>query len=363
MTHLIFKRALALAGAAILALPLAIGTFESNPVAADSPATPDTQNITLTKYAYTHGIGITSPDSADDMIKTPDPDQDRVAGVKFTVYNVTDQYWTGIENGTFDSSVQASEFTENKSDIVHEDTTDANGQISYPNAPTHVDFNGKQKAAVYLFVEDPSTAPDYNSASAKFILSLPVKTSDGNYPDTVYVYPKNFATDTYDLEFTKQDSETGATLANAEFQITNKAGLYAQVSNATDNKVTVFSADPVQVKWVQNTSDATTFISDNNGKFGFTSYAETVRDRATWGLKKSADYTYIETKAPNGYGKVNDGTINSQNGANDESLVVKDTPTGLLPHTGGIGIIAFITLGVALVVIGGIAYTKRRVRF
>lgn len=363
MTHSILKKALTLIGAAVLALPLTVGALGSHSVAA-AEETPDTQNVTLTKYAYTNGqIGNTSPNSADDLTKTPDEQQDRVAGVKFTAYNVTDQYWTGIENGDFTSSVQASQFTKNDDDIVKADVTDANGQINYKDLPTHYDFNGKNKAAVYLFVEDPTTAPDYDSEATEFILSLPVKTSDGQYPKDVYVYPKNLSTQTYDLEFTKEDAETGATLANAEFQIKNKAGQYAQVQDATDNKVTGFSADPAQVKWVQDASDATTFVSDNDGKFGFTSYAETVRDGATWGLKKSADYTYIETKAPNGYDKVDEATINTQNGDKDDSLVVKDTPQGLLPHTGGTGIIAFIVLGVALVAIGGVAYTKRRVRF
>ena len=361
MTHSVLKRALTLVGAAVLAVT--IGALGSHTVVA-AAETPDTQSVTLTKYAYTDGkIGNTSPTSADDLTKAPVEQQDRIAGVKFTVYNVTNQYWTGIEKGDFTSSVDASKFKQNDDDIIKTATTDANGQINYQDLPTHYAFNGKQKSAVYLFVEDATTAPDYDSATTEFILSLPVKTSDGQYPENIYVYPKNVSTQTYDLEFTKEDAETGATLANAEFQITNKDGLYAQVQGATDNKVTGFSADPVQVKWVQDASDATTFISDNNGKFGFTSYAETVRDGATWGLKKSADYQYIETKAPNGYDKVDEATINTQNGDKDDSLVVKDTPQGLLPHTGGAGIIAFVVLGVAIVAIGGIAYTKRRMRF
>ncbi|WP_390408116.1 pilin N-terminal domain-containing protein [Lacticaseibacillus jixiensis] len=360
MTHSMLKHALHTLATVGLALPLTIMALSSQQVAAQD--TPAVQNVILTKYAYTNGqIGNTTPSTADDLTNTPDAKQDRVAGVKFTAYNVTDQYWTGIESGEFTSSVSAAKFKKNQADVVKTALTDANGQINYQDLPTHYTFNGQAKPAVYLFVEDAATAPDYDAQTAEFILSLPVKLSDGSYPQTVYVYPKNLASQTYDLEFTKQDAQTGATLANAEFQITNAAGLYAQVQGAKDNTVTGFAAAPVQVKWVSAVKDATTFVSDSQGKFGFTSYAETVREGATWGLKKAGDYHYLEIKAPNGYDKAQDGDINSQNGAADASLIVKDNPQGLLPHTGGKGTTIFAIIGLALIASGSAVYFKRRV--
>lgn len=361
MTNSILKSALHAMAAAALALPLALVGLSTQTVAA--AAAPATQNVILTKYAYTNGqIGNTTPDTADDLINQPDAQQDRVAGVKFTAYNVTDQYWTGIESGKFTASVPASEFVKNQTDVVKTAVTDANGQIDYQGLPTQYSFNGQLKPAVYLFVEDAATAPDYDGKTAEFTLSLPVKLSDGSYPQTVYVYPKNLASQTYDLEFIKQDAQTGAALANAQFQITNAKGLYAQVPAAKANTVTGFSAEPVAVKWVSDAKAATTFVSDSQGKFGFTSYAETVREGATWGLKKAGAYHYLEIKAPNGYDKAPAGDINSQNGEADASLVVKDNPQGLLPHTGGAGTTIFAIVGLGLIALGTMVYVKRRAR-
>ena len=41
-------------------------------------------------------------------------------------------------------------------------------------------------------------------------------------------------------------------------------------------------------------------------------------------------------------------------------MKIEDKASGLLPHTGGKGIVAFVVAGVALIALGGLAYSKRR---
>lgn len=366
MTHSFLKKALTFIGVAALAVPLALG-LNGQKVSADTPATPvKTQNVILTKYAFTNNdkgdtsdkkFLTTAPDSDDNQYKN----QDRVAGVTFNVYNVTTQYWTG----NFDSQDPqlADKLTKNDTDKIATGTTDANGQFTFENLPIYQKVDNKNKPAIYLFAEDKATAPDYDNPAADFVLSLPVKDDKGGNATNVYVYPKNTSIVHFDLEFTKKDSETGETLKDAQFKIFKKQGdkdFYAQVVGAQDNKVTGFSDQPVQVKWVDGAADATTFISDGNGKFGFTSFAESVRDGATYGLTTKGNYTYTETQAPNGYDKAADGTIATQNGKGDASLDVNDAPKGVLPHTGGAGIVLYVVVGAALVVLGTVAYKKRR---
>ncbi|WP_162260706.1 LPXTG cell wall anchor domain-containing protein [Lacticaseibacillus sharpeae] len=49
-----------------------------------------------------------------------------------------------------------------------------------------------------------------------------------------------------------------------------------------------------------------------------------------------------------------------ENGNAGDGYTVTDTPEGILPHTGGAGIIAIVVAGLAIVTVGVIAYNRRR---
>lgn len=354
------KKALVMAGAALLALPLALNASVVN--AADE-APVDTQNVLLTKYAYTKDPGedATSPKTADGYNTQPDENQARAEGVKFSIYDATKAYWSNVRQKFEPDTVKGADLSDAKTTApIRTGLTDVNGQIHFNSLPTSSVVNGTRKPAVYLFVEDPQSAKDYETTQADFVLSLPVKV-DGKKLDTVNVYPKNTSTKTHNLQFVKKDSETKAPLAGAGFKITNAKGQYASIADT--KTVTGFSPNAVDVKWVATEGEATEFFSGDNGEFGFTSYAESTKGGDTYGLKGDAKYNYEETTVPDGYTGAAKGQINEKNGDEDEALPVLNTPKGLLPHTGGTGIILFVVLGAALVVLGGVAYNKRRTSF
>lgn len=355
------KKALVMAGAALLALPLALDASVVN--AADEAPT-ETQNILLTKYAYTTNPGddATSPADSTGYETLPKEDQPRAQGVKFSIYDATNAYWSNVGQKFEPDTVKGSDLSDAKTTApIRTGLTDVNGQIHFNALPTSSLVNGKSKPAVYLFAEDPQSAKDYGT-QADFVLSLPVKV-DGKKLDTVHVYPKNTATETHNLKFVKQDSETNEPLAGAGFKITNAKGQYASIADA--KTVTGFNPNAVDVKWVDADAEdeATEFFSDDKGEFGFTAYAESTKGGDTYGLKGNGEYNYEETTVPNGYTGAQNGQINEKNGVKDDALTVLNTPKGLLPHTGGAGIILFIVLGAALVVLGGVAYNKRRTSF
>lgn len=372
MKKSLFTKILTVVGAAVLTLPAVLGVGSSTAKAAD---TIPTQKVELTKFAYNKSINgdETTPGSDQEMLTPKDTDgQKTLDGVTFEVYDVTQQYWDNIKkytdkDGNVDQDAVNGNGKFTLSDAFKTGVTANGGKIDF-DLPVYstVTIGNKQykKQAIYVFHEVDGTANADYKTQPDFVLSLPKGSvdKDGNY-STVYVYPKNDSTTTHDLEFVKKDSETGANLAGAEFVIKNKDGKYAQVLDDKGNKVspvTGFSPDPVEVKWVSSKDDATRFASDADGKFGFTSYTESTLDGSTYGLKAKGDYTYEETKAPAGYDGDATGDINEQNGDNDAALVVNNKPQGLLPHTGGKGIVAFVVAGVALIALGGLAYSKRR---
>ena len=96
--------------------------------------------------------------------------------------------------------------------------------------------------------------------------------------------------------------------------------------------------------WVDK-SDATVFTSDNNGKFGLNGFDDNTKT-----------YTAVETKVLDGYHAADNTDFNADNSSSDILIA----PLGILPHTGGTGIVIFVILGVALIAFGAVAYRKRR---
>lgn len=315
---------------------LALGLGESQGVQAEAT----TQHVILTKYGFSdqqteadHETDQKPEDAAAGWAK----DATALAGVKFTVYDVTTQYWAAPDSFNPDAT---------KGTVVATMVTDDNGQAAFDLPQISNEHN-----AVYLFREvQPHTGYDANS-SADFWLSLPAKAAaDGN----VYVYPKNKKVTTHFHKFIKQDANTHHVLQGAEFKIQNTADKqYLVLVDSKDQPVAAVTGfvdnelHNYHLTWDTDATKATVFTSDDNGAFGLNGFAA-----------EGGAYEAIETKAPSGYERAE----NTGFAADGHETVIDDQPTGLLPHTGGAGIVGLLVAGLALIAltIVGIKHRQNR---
>lgn len=370
------KKALVMAGAALLALPLALG--HSNLVsAADGDTTPTDpvaqQSITLVKYAYTAGQTAPTDNTSRDIFTKLEDGTKRLNGVTFKVYNVSQQYWSdpkSYQNADGEPDVNGNnKFTLDGASV--DMTTKGNGEATASfNVFTTVSINGNdvQKPSVYVFHEDTATAPGYDTTQDDFALSLPQGglTDDGY--KALYVYPKNSSNAKLNLKFTKIDSVTKKALAGATFYI-KKGNLYAHIFDENGKAITnvnKYDGNPVEVAWTDvkyGEAGATVFTSDEHGFVGFAAVIENTQNGVLHGIAEKGNYTAEEKDAPAGYEAPTDAEKETAITEDNDSVEIPNTPKGLLPHTGGAGIILFVALGAALVVLGGVAYNKRRTSF
>lgn len=190
------------------------------------------------------------------------------------------------------------------------------------------------------------------------------------------MYPKEPITSHYELKFKKVDKDNpDTTLQGAVFEITN-GKKYAVITGFSEHKeYTGTRQTPVDVSWTDSEDQATYFKSGADGLFGFTAYPEIKSGDEITGIDPNGQYGFSEVTAPTGYNK--DATLKDNPTSNtvsptevkasdadaDSSAktnVITDTPEGILPHTGGAGIVLYVVLGAALVILGTIAYKKRR---
>ena len=208
------------------------------------------------------------------------------------------------------------------------------------------DGKGNQNAATVYF----SNNMNENSA-----------TSFGSITDTASVY-------TYQLEVTKQDSQTQAPLADAEFY------LYRKVTNADNSESTMYAvldANKVISNWTIVKGDATVLTSGADGKFvvkgldsliyhleektapeGYNKMEETVKVTIS-GTIDGDELTALTGSADSnvGTGTVNEGKL---------AVTVDNNPGTMLPTTGGIGTTIFYIVGGVLVLGAGAAFVMKR---
>ncbi|MFD1393953.1 pilin N-terminal domain-containing protein [Lacticaseibacillus jixianensis] len=409
MTTSFWKKALTLVGAITLAVPLALG-MNGQKVSAADPATPGTQNVTVNKYAFKDAALEPKGDAEWDNSKAPENGKP-LAGAKFTAYNITKQYWAYLKanpiardaddkddakykralseaiyqavNPTKDQSADKTINFKDGTPVVEEDgktplelTTNDSGAATFTDLPQYTEVvtdadkgTSVKMPSVFVFVE--SGTPEGYQTAANTVVALPY----GNGTEDVNIYPKNHfdTTKQYSLLFKKIDGNSKVALSGAKFKIkrtdTDGNVSFAHVDNP-DEMTT--SQDVTWVKEDDTTNEPSEFTSNGEGLFGFTSTAEAFFDGAYHGLKPGVNYSVVETVAPDGYKK--DPKLVDATGAEIESADasevvtgkdqnytrVADTPTSILPHTGGAGIVLYVVLGAALVILGTIAYKKRR---
>lgn len=130
----------------------------------------------------------------------------------------------------------------------------------------------------------------------------------------------------------KKDSQSGKTLAGAEFVVVNSEGKYGEFELNDKNQYAL-------IGWSEEQNNKTKVTSLSDGTLNVV------------GLKDGT-YTLNETKAPSDkYVKIPDGTVKFTVKAGTYDTVeikVENTAKGLLPSTGGNGIYAFLLVGAAL---------------
>ena len=146
--------------------------------------------------------------------------------------------------------------------------------------------------------------------------------------------------------FKHEDGETKG-LAGAEFIVIREVnGVEQYLTVGTDSKTWT----PVGPN--EDYANATKFISDADGRFEVTGLAY-------------GDYMLREIKAPNGFQKLTDDVdfeIDKDSYNNATALpIANSSKGGTLPSTGGMGIIAFIVIGLGLMAAAIVRY--RRVQF
>lgn len=158
--------------------------------------------------------------------------------------------------------------------------------------------------------------------------------------------------ETYAKRFVKVDSKTDKKMKGAEFVIKNNDNEFMKLTKENDGSfvesVTGYAKDYV-VSWSANEKDATKLVSDDEGKFGIYGL----------GVKDKDYYTLIENKAPDGYVKLKDLKFTADGAEDSQILKVENKAKGILPMTGGMGLVSLLFIGVVGLV-GGLAYFKKR---
>ncbi|MGX7204180.1 SpaH/EbpB family LPXTG-anchored major pilin [Enterococcus pingfangensis] len=144
-------------------------------------------------------------------------------------------------------------------------------------------------------------------------------------------------------KFTKVDSHTGEGLVGAEFVIKNAENKFAKFTELSDG---TYKFDG----WEDNQPQATTIKSKTGGALNVI------------GLSNGS-YSLIETKAPSDkYVQLTDAVAFTVTHGEYENTAlnteVSNTPKGLLPSTGGNGILLFLAIGLGLMAGAFIWYKK-----
>lgn len=249
---------------------------------------------------------------------------------RYTTFTLVDEYDARL------ALISSSEQIKESMKISDETITDVTAVVDTTGNPFTINLMPKQLA-------------NYKGKTISFTVEMKVKGSTNLTPLENKVTLEN---DFYDKEttetvttggyiFQKVDSVDKSALANAKFVITKKVDAtthYLVLNNEEGKEVSGNqAADDLNVSWTTTKDKATILVSDQNGAFG------------VYGLAKG-EYQLQEIVAPEGYVLLKDAlhfTVIS--GTNEfkelEAMEVTNKQRGVLPSTGGMGIVGFIAVG------------------
>lgn len=292
----------------IMVFPFVLGLGNAKNVFADGNT--DMANIIIHKKKMT-GENVPNPliqNSGNEM--TEFDNYQGLAGVTFSVYDVTTEFYNSraADTSVDDAKAEVKNLTPNTP--IAQGTTDAGGNLTL-NLPKKQ--NGKD--AVYTIKEEEK---DGVVAADNMVVAFPVyemiKQADGSYEygteelSTIHIYPKNVVSNNGSLQVKKVGTAENEGLNDAEFIISKSEG-----EGESNTVKYIQGVKDGLYTWTMNKEGAKHFITGHSYGIGENEFTDAKNAEGELNVKnlEVGDYTLEEVKAPNNAALIDNQTKTS----------------------------------------------------